>query len=81
MIKLEINIFSKNKNPVEQGDVVIMSHGYCCESGIVISTDKRKSRIRFIDGKEMFVSNKKISIVYDTRLKNNILRSMNMEGD
>ena len=69
----------RNKNPTKVGDVVMIISGRGCKSGIVLKSDKRKSRVRFTDGVEMFIENWKLNIIDDIRLKNRILRELKIE--
>jgi len=66
----------RNKIPIETGSIVIVFYGMGCNSGIVLKTDKRKSLIRYIDNKQEFVYNKRISVVQDLKLKNFIIRQL-----
>jgi len=68
----------KQKEQLERGDLVTMIHGYGYRSGIVLISGKRKSRVRFVDGVEMFVVNRRLNIVDDFRLKNQILRDLKL---
>lgn len=81
---MRVDTFINKKFPKEkpqQGDTVAVFMGRGSMGGVILEPSIRKSRVRFVDGKEDWVENKKIRIINDEKWVHEILREMNKQHE
>ena len=73
---MKLPSFMKTKEQLKQGDAVMIFAGRGCLPGIIVFTDKRKSKVRLKNNIEKIIENNKIRVVTDFKFREEIIRTV-----